>query len=172
VGKVDQQFEHLSDAQIQNYGDRNTGAGPSGPEDDNQAIESHLGACADCRTRLLIFHRSRLGLKDRSPSPAHRPTPPTADATTTDCPTEDALRDLAAGLTSQGEATLLIQHAALCDHCGPILKAYTEDFSDDLNPEDATLLLQLESSSPEWRKRLAAKLALFAKSAKEPHDDK
>lgn len=145
---MEQQFEHLSDAQIENYGDR-TGAGPNQPGDHDQAIASHLAACAGCRTRLLHFHRARFGLmNDQVPQ-----------QTRVDCPNEDALRDLAAGLSSPDAAARLTQHAAQCDHCGPILRAYTEDFSDDLSPEDQSLLNQLNSASPSWQKKMAARMA-------------
>ena len=195
MGKAEQQFEHLTDAQIEHYGDRTSGEGPNqkGLETD-QAIETHLADCAGCRIRVLEFHRSRFGLMSHpsSSSPSHsgpssqgspdssrsaetepggksslspttlgllylgrsdehRPTP--------DCPTADSLRDLAAGLSTSADTPRLIQHAAQCPHCGPILRAYTEDFSDDLSPEDQALLSQLKSSTPEWQKKMAQQMA-------------
>jgi tetratricopeptide (TPR) repeat protein len=156
VGKAEQQFEHLTDAQIEHYGDRTSGEGPNqkGLEVD-QAIETHLADCAGCRTRVLEFHRSRFGLmSDPFPSAAWQSHPPTAE-----CPSEDALQNLAAGLSSSSESATLTQHAAQCPHCGPILRAYTEDFSDDLNPEDQALLSKLKSSSPEWQKKMAQQMA-------------
>jgi len=204
VGKAEQQFEHLTNAQIEHYGDRTSGEGPNqnGLEID-QAIETHLAACDGCRIRVLEFHRSRFGLMSHPSSSApsssesgsqgasdssrsaqtgstsslsptnldllylgrsdeHRPTP--------DCPAADSLRDLAAGLSS-ADSPRLIQHAAQCPHCGPILRAYTEDFSDDLSPEDHALLQQLKSSSQEWQKELAQKMLLHARSIKEPESD-
>jgi hypothetical protein len=156
VGKAEQQFEHLTDAQIEHYGDRTSGEGPNqnGLEVD-QAIETHLADCAGCRTRVLEFHRSRFGLmSDPFPSAALQSHRPTAE-----CPSEDALCNLAAGLSSSSESATLTQHAAQCPHCGPILRAYTEDFSDDLTPEDQALLSQLKSSTPEWQKKMAQQMA-------------
>jgi len=191
VGKVEHPFEHLTDAQIEHYGDRTSGEGPNQSSlEGDQAIETHLADCAGCRTRVLDFHRARLGLMS-SPVPSapnlsdpgnpsyqnrghknqssgssnaanspiaevlgrdeHRPTP--------DCPTEDILRDLAAGLSTSAHADRLTQHAAQCAHCGPILRAYTEDFSDELSPEDAALLQQLNSSSPAWHGKVAQQMA-------------
>ena len=195
MGKAEQQFEHLTDAQIEHYGDRTSGEGPNqnGLETD-QAIETHLADCAGCRIRVLEFHRSRFGLMSDPSSSApsnpgypiqgnpdssrgaetepggksslsptnldllylgrsdeHRPTP--------DCPTADSLSDLAAGLSSSTDAPRLTQHAAQCPHCGPILRAFTEDFSDDLSPEDQALLSQLKSSTPEWQKKMAQQMA-------------
>lgn len=186
---MDQQFEHLSDAQIENYGDR-TGAGPNQSDHSlDEAIEGHLEACDGCRTRVLEFHRARIGLMNEraaqqtqfspdgvgNPAPTVREVPgsaslehgisaaasraPSASHRSPDCPTEDALRDLAAGLSSADAAAHLTQHAAQCDHCGPILRAYTEDFSYDLSPEDQSLLTQLNSASPSWQKKIAARMA-------------
>lgn len=193
---MDQQFDHLSDAQIENYGDR-TGAGRSQPDHAlDQAIETHLAACAGCRIRVLEFHRARLALMDdRLPSAASAPGRATSNGASStsrdtgsltathtnpngassapsvfsrrspDCPNEDSLRDLAAGVSSNEEAARLTQHAAQCDHCGPILRAYTEDFSDDLSPEDQSLLNQLNSASPSWQKKIAARMAASTEGA-------
>jgi len=170
VGKAEQQFEHLTDAQIEHYGDRTSGEGPNqnGLEADDQAIETHLADCAGCRTRVLEFHRSRFGVMSAPFSIAARQShPPTAE-----CPSEDALCNLAAGLSSSSESATLTQHAAQCPHCGPILRAYTEDFSDDLSPEDQALLSKLKSSTQEWQKELARKMVSHARRVKEPADDK
>jgi len=160
VGKVDQQFEHLSDAQIENYGNR-TGAGPNQPDTD-QAIETHLFSCEACRTRLLAFHRSRFGLTGAqgSQTPDYSATP--------DCPSEDSLRALAAGLATSADSAALMQHAAQCDHCGPILRAYTEDFSNELSPADEALLNQLNSASPSWQQKVAKQMAAASAVPKSP----
>lgn len=208
MGKAEQQFEHLTDAQIEHYGDRTSGEGPNqkGLEID-QAIETHLADCAGCRIRVLEFHRSRFGLMSHPSSSApsnpgsrsqgdpessrsaetepggksslsptnldllylgrsdeHRPTP--------DCPTADSLRNLAAGLSSPSESATLTQHAAQCLHCGPILRAYTEDFSDELSPEDQQLIAQLKSSSEEWQRDLARKMAAAKNPDKKNSSDR
>ena len=131
VGKVDQQFEHLSDAQIENYWNWNTGAEP------DDVIESHLAICSECRSRVLRSSRSQLGLVSSQPAQPRGP----------DCPQEAALLDLAAGLTPPADASRLIQHAAHCDRCGSILRGYTEDFSEDLSPEAEALLQQLKNAA-------------------------
>ncbi|HEU5414578.1 MAG TPA: tetratricopeptide repeat protein, partial [Candidatus Angelobacter sp.] len=139
----------------EHYGDRTSGEGPNqNGLDVDQAIETHLAACDGCRTRVLEFHRSRFGaMSDPFPSAAWQSHPPTAE-----CPSEDALCKLAAGLSS-ADAARITRHAAQCPHCGPILRAYTEDFSDDLTPEDQALLSKLQSSTPEWQKKMAQQMA-------------
>ncbi|HEX7286180.1 MAG TPA: hypothetical protein VF532_08360 [Candidatus Angelobacter sp.] len=91
-------------------------------------------------------------MTDSSPIADRRP------ARRPDCPPEDTLRDLAAGLTPPDQAAPLIQHAAQCDHCGRILRMYAEDFSDDLTPEDQAVLSKLKSASPKWQKKLVRDL--------------
>jgi tetratricopeptide (TPR) repeat protein len=85
-------------------------------------------------------------------------------ATTPECPSDDALHQLAAGLspdataTDDALATKLLQHAATCDHCGPLLRAFTEDFSDDFTPEEQAALANLKSASAGWQRQTARKM--------------
>ncbi|HEY2168547.1 MAG TPA: hypothetical protein VGJ30_02910 [Candidatus Angelobacter sp.] len=79
-------------------------------------------------------------------------------APTPECPSDDALRQLAAGLTPDALAAQLTQHAATCDHCGPLLRTFTEDFSDDFTPEEQAALANLQSSSTQWQKNTARKM--------------
>jgi hypothetical protein len=156
---VNQQSEHLSDAQIEQYGNRNriSGAGPHANQPDaDQRIDTHLADCGFCRARVLDFQRTRLGLL----------TDPTVNkAPTSACPSEEDLRTLAAGLCSEAVAAKLTQHAAQCDHCGPILRTYTEDFSEDLSSQDQVLLEKLRSGSARWQKKTASQMLAAAGSS-------
>jgi tetratricopeptide (TPR) repeat protein len=206
VGPVTEQSEHLSSAQIENYGNRTSGAGPDTAQGDerqrvdhqssddqsmtDQSVEAHLADCPSCRNRVLDFHRRRFALlaqperagsASSSPGLANsrladeRPTdsaladskfanskyPVQAQvrtAPTPECPSSDALRQFAAGLTPDALAAKLTQHAATCDHCGPLLRTFTEDFSDDFTPEEQAALANLQSSSAKWQKTTARKM--------------
>jgi hypothetical protein len=136
---------HLSDAQLEQYG---TDSFP-GTSNDAPSIEAHLEDCADCRSRLLEHQRARFALQADSSMKASRQT---------GCVSEDDLRNLAAGIVPADEALAITQHVAQCPHCAPILRAFTEDFSDDLTADDSSTVSQLESSSPEWQKKLVKKL--------------
>ena len=94
-------------------------------------------------------------------APRHPADPLLRTTSTPECPSNDDLRQLAAGLTPDAIATKLTQHTATCDHCGPLLKTYTEDFSDDFSPEEQAALAKLQSSSEGWQKALAKKMASF-----------
>lgn len=216
MGPVTEQSEHLSSAQIENYGIRTSGAGPDAAQRDehqrvdhrsiddqkmdDQRVESHLADCASCRNRLLDFHRSFFtraagppeadppendtSVTGHSPSvqrhadskldggrptdsaladsnfanPKYPADPQVRTAPTPECPSEDVLRQLAAGLTSDDLAPALTRHAATCDHCGPLLRTFTEDFSDDFSPEEQAVLNNLQSKAESWQKELAKKI--------------
>ncbi len=94
-------------------------------------------------------------------------------------PSQDDLRDLAAGILSPDKALAMTQHAAECEHCASLLRAFMEDFSNDLTPDDLVpddltpddftqgdlaqrdledekaFLSQLKSSSPKWQEDMA-----------------
>ena len=159
-----EQSEHLSNAQVENYGKRTSDAGAeSGQSDepqrvddlrfDDQRVEAHLADCPSCRKRLLDFHRSHFAMLAGPADPQLR------TASTPECPSDDDLRQLAAGLSSDAVATKLTQHAATCDHCGPLLRTFTEDFSDDFTPEEQAALANLQSGSERWQRDLAKKMA-------------
>jgi tetratricopeptide (TPR) repeat protein len=190
VGSVTEQSEHLSSAQIENYGNRTSGAEPDAAQGDerqrldhqssddqsmnDQRVEAHLADCPSCRNRVLDFHRHRFAMLS-GPAPDAKPTdlaladskfanpkypadPQVRTASTPECPSDDALRQLAAGLTPENVAAKLTQHAATCNHCGPLLRTYTEIFSDDFTPEEQAALANLQSSSAAWQKNTARQM--------------
>src|SRR5258708_821960 len=94
-----------------------------------------------------------------------------ADRPSPQCASEDDQRNLAAGLCPQDQATKLTEHAAKCNHCGPLLRMYAEDFSDDLGQEDERVIRKLKSSSSGWQKKLVSRVlpgsgAVHAKASK------
>ncbi|MBZ5687959.1 MAG: hypothetical protein LAP86_23335 [Acidobacteriia bacterium] len=74
----------------------------------------HADQCADCGRKLRRYRQ----LVQRS---SNRVVP---EAAGTDCPNlnQDDWREVAAGLWPESKAVQLITHAALCDHCGPLLR--------------------------------------------------
>ncbi|HET9280936.1 MAG TPA: hypothetical protein VFR24_03135 [Candidatus Angelobacter sp.] len=142
---MNQQSEHLSDAQIEQYGKRTSDAGP----ETEAWVEKHLDDCSLCRGRVLDFQRTQFALL---PDPKVKTVPTSA------CPSEDELRNLAAGLYSDPIAQKLKTHAAACNHCGPLLREYIEDFSDSFTPEEQAVLDQLSSASPKWQRQTARKM--------------
>lgn len=171
---MDKQSGHLSDVQVEQYGNTVTPQQPEADDRDHQ-IETHLADCGGCLERVFAAQRKRLAL---SPNPnmktGHNPRRHNAGSANPgplgrDCPDEDDLRHLAAGLCSEDVGIKLTQHAAQCDHCGPLLRAYIEDFSEDLSDEDQVVLARLKSSSAGGQRKLVeAMLAASGKSSAKP----
>jgi hypothetical protein len=78
----------------------------------------HVRSCLDCGRKVWKYWLlvNRLSIVTSQAAPPGR-----------DCPKEDDVNwfELAAGLWPELKAAQLIQHAALCDHCGPMLRAAT-----------------------------------------------
>jgi hypothetical protein len=77
--------------------------------------QRHADSCVECGKRVakyrqLLNRRSLAVVSDAAPG--------------TDCPIlgDHDWREVAAGLWPESKATQLIAHAALCEHCGPLLR--------------------------------------------------
>lgn len=73
-------------------------------------------------------------------------------------PDDELLQEIAAGITSPELAEKTMQHVARCSICGPALQRYIREFSVEESPDNARILAQLQSSKPEWQRRLVKKL--------------
>jgi len=142
---VNQRSEHLSNAQIEQYGKRASGAGP----ETEAWVETHLDDCPSCRSRVLEFQRTQFALL---------PDPKVITVSSSNCPCEEDLRNLAAGLCAEPIAKKLKAHASNCERCGPLLQEYVEDFSDESSPEEQAALAQLRSASPTWQEQRAREM--------------
>lgn len=74
------------------------------------------------------------------------------------CPDNDVLQELAAGILAPAMAEQTMLHVAECKSCGPTLRQYLSEFSEEQTPENIAILKQLESSTPKGQKRLVRKL--------------
>src|SRR6266849_1022394 len=71
----------------------------------------------------------------------------------TNCPDESVLEKIAAGVCPAEIETSTLQHAALCNICGPRLRRYLKIFSQSsLSGSETALLNQLQTSKPEWQR--------------------
>ena len=100
--------------------------------------ERHLEVCEAC-TRKVSEYRSvmeRLSNGVVSEAAHRRP----------DCPQDQDVdwHEVAAGLRPESKANQLILHAALCNHCGPLLRAATS-VDDEATPEEEKLLAELKA---------------------------
>lgn len=118
-----------------------TGQKPHGLSRDSvREAERHVESCGDC-SRKVSKYRQLLGR--RSNVVVSEAVLPGAD-----CPKDKDVdwHEVAAGLWPELKAKQLIMHAALCDHCGPLLRAATY-VDDDPTPQEEKLLAELKAPS-------------------------
>lgn len=102
--------------------------------------ESHVASCCDCSRKVAkyrqLLNRSSKVVGSRAALPGDG------------CPKDNEVDwpAVAAGLWPELRAAQLIMHAALCDHCGPLLRAAT-NVSDDPTPAEEKLLAELKAPS-------------------------
>lgn len=114
-----------------------TGPEPHGLSPDAvRDAERHVKSCRDCSGKVSKYRE----LVNRSANVAvSEVAPPGAD-----CPKDIDWHEVAAGLWPELKAKQLIMHAALCDHCGPLLRAATS-VDDVATPEEEKLLAELKA---------------------------
>ena len=100
--------------------------------------ERHVESCVDCSKKVAKYRQLLGRFSNVAVSGA---APPGAD-----CPKDIDWYDVAAGLWPELKARQLIMHAALCDHCGPLLRAATY-VDDHPTPQEEKLLAELKAPS-------------------------
>ena len=119
-----------------------SGQQPKLSQDAVRGAMAHVESCRACRTKLSqygqLVSRSKMAAKAAPPQVG--------------CPQGNNVDwdEVAAGLWPDLKAEQLIMHAALCDHCGPMLRAATS-VCDDPTPEEARFLAQLKVPSQPTR---------------------
>jgi anti-sigma factor RsiW len=100
----------------------------------------HVESCAECNGRVSEYRELTRCLSHATVSHA---APPGAC-----CPKDIDVdwHEVAAGLWPELKTTQLLTHAALCDHCGPLLRA-AASVSDDTAPQEEEFLAQLKMPS-------------------------
>jgi len=145
--------KHLDDAELDalvSSPNRVTGPGPTSESILSDA-ERHAESCEDCNRKVQMHKHAQgelFGLNSSEPGQAGQ-----------ECPGEEAdwLR-VAAGLLPEDRARELMNHAAQCGHCGPLLKNAAETLSDEVTPREETLLASLSSARPGWQRKMASTL--------------
>ena len=102
--------------------------------------ERHLESCGDCRRKVEKYRQLVSQLSNVAVSGIAQPGP--------DCPNDEDVdwHEVATGLWPELKATQLIMHAALCDHCGPLLRAATS-VDDGPTPQEEERLAELNAPS-------------------------
>jgi anti-sigma factor RsiW len=103
-------------------------------------VERHVTSCPDCSGKVSKYRE----LMDRSSNMVVSEVAPPGP----DCPNDKDVdwHEVAAGMWPELKAKQLIMHAALCHHCGPLLRAATS-VDDDPTSEEEELLAGLKAPS-------------------------
>jgi CHAT domain-containing protein/cytochrome c-type biogenesis protein CcmH/NrfG len=125
-------------------------AGGSLPSD--TAAFKHFSNCQNCRRKLeeriaaskkLAFLKTA-GSEDRGDL----------------CPSDEEWMNVVAGIEHKEVSEKMLDHAAHCDHCGPVVHRLTREFSESASPEETRIVENLASSSPDWQRSMAARLSV------------
>ena len=120
-----------------------------------RAAARHVQSCADCGRKVAQYGRVVSRLSQVVVSTA---APPGAD-----CPRDVDWHEVADGQWPELKAKQLIMHAALCNHCGPLLRAATVLEQEPTAQEEAFLSRLATPQRPEpMRRNLAPSLPRFA----------
>src|SRR5262249_23191772 len=84
---------------------------------DIRDAERHVESCRECNVKVSKYRE----LVNRSSNVVISEF----EAAGADCPKDVEWHEVAAGLWPELKAKQLILHAALCDHCGPLLRSAT-----------------------------------------------
>lgn len=115
----------------------------------------HVESCQDCerKVRMHSFVQSELEWRRAGAGK----TPGTA------CVDESQWVRVAAGLLPERETRELMQHAAQCGHCGPLLRDAAEALDETATAAEETVLAHLDNAQPEWQSRMAKRLSESAR---------
>ncbi len=75
------------------------------------------------------------------------------------CPDPIVWYEIAAGEMPLAQAQEHFQHVGGCDYCGALLQEAVYDLNAETTPEEAQQIASLDSTRPEWQRRLAGMIA-------------
>lgn len=117
-----------------------------------QAFEDarrHFESCEICGRRVEMHRRIEADMLELNK----------AETNSSKCPAGVDWVAVASGAARGKEAMELLDHAARCGRCGPLLKEATSFLSDEASAEELELLKKLGSTDTAWQRDLAAELA-------------
>jgi CHAT domain-containing protein/tetratricopeptide (TPR) repeat protein len=118
---------------------------------DSEDVSSHMAECEKCRLLAASYAAVEVRLASlRSNDNVLR-----SDG----CPPHEEWLNLVAGLVPAERGQRDIQHAATCDHCGPILRKTMGDLEDQVTADEQSFVDGLLTSDREWQKGFAVRLS-------------
>ena len=142
---------HLTDDQLEEIfqGSARTDETPIQDGSERDRVRAHLAVCERCQLRLEERENIvRQWASLRESAAGRQP----------DCPPEEVWMEIAAGIFAKEEERYL-DHAAKCDHCGPLLRSAGDAVNFEPSPDDEEFLSTLASASPAWQQSIARTLS-------------
>ena len=130
--------KHIGERELRSLAPSGSHAEPVPPglsPDECQAVQEHLAGCAECRKKVSLYRQ----LVSQSKIDARETTMPEAG-----CPADVDWDEVAAGLWPEWKTRQLIAHAAICPHCGSLLRAATS-VDDEPTPLEEKFLAELNA---------------------------
>jgi CHAT domain-containing protein/cytochrome c-type biogenesis protein CcmH/NrfG len=145
--------KHLNDAEIEELA-RACTADLGGPE---MCVERHLTeserhseCCPDCSQKVRIQKDMQSTFKEQRAELERGPS--------RNCPAPVDWNAVVAGVIPEKKIEMLLEHAATCPHCGPLLKQAIEIMTDEATPEEEAELRDLQTNNSRWRAEMARTL--------------
>ncbi|HVR27085.1 MAG TPA: CHAT domain-containing protein [Candidatus Polarisedimenticolia bacterium] len=147
---------HLNDDEIERLLLAASDLGDAEPDDKADALD-HLRTCESCALAVRAHREAAEELARLKFGGGGR--------LGSDCPSESVWLDLAAGISTE-DSKAYLNHAAECEHCGPLLREAAADLAEDLSVEDEKRMNQLRTTSPEWQRGFAQRLSMAAEPSR------
>jgi tetratricopeptide (TPR) repeat protein len=113
-------------------------------------LQLHVESCGDC-SRKVQMHR-------RAQNEILRAGSVRGVSVSLNCPGSVDWLQVASGMMSESETIELVNHAARCDHCGPMLRQASEFLSDETTDEEDRALEGFRGSQPGRQRKIAKTL--------------
>jgi CHAT domain-containing protein len=110
----------------------------------------HVESCQDCERRVRMHSSVQSELEWRRTDAGKTPGK--------GCVDESQWVRVVAGLLPERETRELMQHAAQCGHCGPLLRDAAEALDETPTTADETVLAHLNNAQPGWQTQMAERL--------------
>jgi anti-sigma factor RsiW len=129
--------KHIDDRELNALGSSPADSGGELSREAVRAAERHVESCASCGRKVSEYRQL---VTRRNAAVWVAPDPGSH------CPKNINWHEVAAGLWPELKTKQLIMHAALCNHCGPALRAATS-VDDEATPQEEEVLAQLKVPS-------------------------
>jgi CHAT domain-containing protein len=156
---VNQEERHLSSNEIDRLVEGLPNATEGSPDAALLEVRQHLEVCEACQ-RLVSMHKDcdRILRRLKQDGPAEH---------SVECPSEESVYDLVAGILDRDAADKILKHAFRCAHCSALVRLVSEELASEVSPDETNVLAALKTSSRSWQEDFGKRLASLNPSVPE-----